>query len=331
MTMIGPRSGRRGLARPLSAAGPLLPALVVAGQALAGPASDLPWPSGAKDGLACLAQLRGRAIDVGHVHVASADFPTMVANSGKWVLQYDKTVPIALNSFALLPTNNKGQFTQCAAGQFDGYWRQIGANLAQVGPGNAVIVEPGFEAAIGSHIHPWGVDYASQVPAYVQCWQHAAAALRATFPGVKLSWNNAKRFPTAWRVAAMDPGTEDYYGLMYYDNILPKNSQATWDGFVNSTNANGDPRGIGAWLAYARARGKQIGVSEWAVWQTSGQSAAYADDPVYIDDMYRFFGANAASIAFETYQNNSPDEHELCSSNNYPRARGRYGQDWRAG
>lgn len=302
-----------------------------AAPALAGPASGLPWPSGAKDGLACLAQGRGRAIDVGHIHVAPADFPTMVANSGKWVLQYDKTVPIALNSFALLPSSNKGQFTQCAAGNFDGYWRQIGANLSQVGPGHTIIAELGYEAAIGSSSHPWGVDTASQVPGYKACWQHAAAAIRATFPGVKLSWNNAKKFTTKWRVADMDPGTEDYYGLMYYDNITPKNSQATWDSSVNSKNSNGDPTGIGTWLAYAQARGKRIGVSEWGIWQTSGETATYADDPVYIDDMFKFFKANAAGVAFETYQNNSLNDHELCPSTNYPHARDKYYADWKAG
>src|SRR3954449_12715571 len=99
----------------LPALGLSLAALATAGQALAGPASGLPWPSGAKDGLACLAQLRGRAIDVGHVDVTPPDFPTMVANSGGWVLQYDRTVPVALNSFALLPEADKGQFAQCAA------------------------------------------------------------------------------------------------------------------------------------------------------------------------------------------------------------------------
>src|SRR4051812_5603967 len=179
--MTRPRPGRRGLA-----SGLLLVALTTAGQTLAGPASGLPWPSGAKDGLDCLAQLRGRAVDVGHVHVAAPDFPGLVRASGAWVLRYDRTVPVALNSFALLPAANKGQFARCAAGEFDGYWRQIGANLAQVGAGHRVIVEPGWEANIGSGSHPWGVDDASQVADYRACFQHAATALRAAFPGVEI-------------------------------------------------------------------------------------------------------------------------------------------------
>src|SRR3954454_4247129 len=58
--------------------GLLLGALVAAGQALASPLSGLAWPSGAKDGLDCLAQIRGRAIDVTHVHVLGPDFPGLV-------------------------------------------------------------------------------------------------------------------------------------------------------------------------------------------------------------------------------------------------------------
>jgi hypothetical protein len=63
----------------------LLTTVVAAGQALAGPASGLAWPSGAKDGIPCLADLRGRPLDVNHVHVLAPDFAGLVQSSAGWL------------------------------------------------------------------------------------------------------------------------------------------------------------------------------------------------------------------------------------------------------
>jgi hypothetical protein len=76
-------------------------------------------------------------------------------------------------------------------------------------------------------------------------------------------------------------------------------------------------------------------VGEYAVWQQGGLAAAQADDPVYIDNMYRFFQANAADLAYETYFNSMPDQHTLCNDNGtptaYPNAAARYKADWSLG
>jgi hypothetical protein len=334
------RLPRRVRARRVAAAagGLLLTALVAAGQALAGPMSGLAWPSGAKDGLDCLAQLRGRAVDVTHVHVhvLGPDFPGLVQSSGGWLQLAARQAPVVLFSFALLPASNKGQFADCAAGTFDGYWRQIGANLARI-TDRTVIVEPGWEANLGSAVHPWGVDDVSQIPAYKACFQHAAAALRAAFPAVRIAWTSSKVYRKNYTVDQMNPGDAwfDVYGLLYYDNVKPLQRQTTWDKYVNSLNSTGrSPSGIGAWLAYATSHGKKLGVSEWGIWDRPEWDTATADDPVYIDNMYRFFKKNAANIAYEAYQNNNTsatDGHQLCPTTPFPRAQRMYAQDWQAG
>src|SRR3954447_2558920 len=210
--------------RPFRALGLLLAALVAAGPTLAGPASGLPWPSGAKSNLACLAQLRGRPIDVQHFNVGrhGATWSDQVAAAQGWVSGTIRSgPPVSLASFWLLTDGTKGQFARCAAGRFDGYWRAIGAALkGAAGTSKKVIVEPGWEANIGSHSHPWGVNDISQLPDYPACFQHVAAALRATFPAVKIAWTNSKRYRLNYTVDQMNPGDPwfDYYGLMYYDN-----------------------------------------------------------------------------------------------------------------
>src|SRR5690242_12976910 len=103
--------------RLLPAAG-LLATLAAAGPALAGPASGLAWPSGAKSNLACLAQLRGRPIDVQHVHVRTpgGTWDDQVQAAKGWVSGAIRgRPPMTLASFALLPDANKGQFAACAA------------------------------------------------------------------------------------------------------------------------------------------------------------------------------------------------------------------------
>jgi hypothetical protein len=333
--------------RALPTLGLLPAALAAAGQVLAGTASGLPWPSGAKSNLACLAQLRSRAIDVQHLDVAPkvdasggpAGFANLVsATRGRVSETVASGPPVTLASYALLPYANKGQFAECAAGAFDGYWQQIGAALkAAAGTARTVIVEPGWEANLGSGVHPWGVDDASQLPAYKACFQHATAALRSAFPAVRIAWTNSKIYRLDYGVEQMAPGDRwfDYYGLMYYDNYRPLQSEATWDRHVDSHDGTGgSPSGIGSWLAYAKAHGKKLGVSEWGIRDRPDWDTATADDPVYIHDMFRFFVTNAAWIGWETYQNNDTtdtDGHQLCPTTPFPRARAMYAHDWQAG
>jgi hypothetical protein len=112
---------------------------------------------------------------------------------------------------------------------------------------------------------------------------------------------------------------------------LTRASYAASGGECDPKRFNGGPWGLGTWLAFAREHGKQLGIAEWGVWD-QGQGHVVADDPVYIDNMYRSFRANAADIAYETYFNAMPDAHALCNWNgaptSFPRAAATYKADW---
>src|SRR3954451_17738210 len=115
--MTRPSASRPSRARVLPALGLLLAALAPAGRAaadpLASPASGLPSLSRAKSNLPCLAQLRGRAIDVTHVHVTPPSFGEMVQSSAGWVRLAAREAPGGLVRLDLLPERKKG-----AVGQF---------------------------------------------------------------------------------------------------------------------------------------------------------------------------------------------------------------------
>ena len=102
--------------------------------------SHLSWHSGATDGgFPCLAQLRSRALDANTIFIAPPSFGEMVHNTATWVRLTARKAPVLVVSLALLPRQNKGQFAQCAAGVFDNYFRQTGANLGAAGAGKIVV------------------------------------------------------------------------------------------------------------------------------------------------------------------------------------------------
>ena len=307
---------------------PLPAAAAPAGGGLGTPlVSGLPWRSGATGGgFPCLAQLRGRPLDAITTFVPHDSFPAMVRfTGGGWTRGNAKKAPLWVVSLPLLPSSERGQFARCAGGAFDGSFRQIGANLRKAGA-QGTVVRLGWEANIGSDSHPWGVNNAGQVPAYKACFRRAAQALKAgAGGGLKIEWTNAKRPGLAMQ---MYPGDDavDLWGVHYYDTGPQKSTQKIWDQYYMATD-HGAPWGIGAWLKAARAHGKRLGVGEWGVWNQGGRTAA-ADNPVYIDNMYRFFRSNAPSIAYETYFNAMPDEHALCPSTRFPKAAARYKAGW---
>src|SRR4051794_30674819 len=209
-----------------SVAGGLLLAALTAAPALADVAPPilpgLPWRSGATVGaFPCLAQLRGRALDAVNTFVPpNQGFAGMVTfTAGSFWRAQARKAPLAVVSLPLLTLDTQGQFAQCAAGAFDRPFRQIGANLKAAGA-QGTVVRLGWEANIRSKSHPWGVDGPDQVGDYVQCWRHAALALKAGGPGLNLEWTSAKKTAnTALHVLDLYPGDDavDLWGVHYYD------------------------------------------------------------------------------------------------------------------
>jgi hypothetical protein len=320
---------------PKLAAAAALAAALLAPAAQAAPS----WTWGSKDGQDCLAAAVGQYPRAVHYHVApkTGGFPAEVHSATTWVKRAvasdaAKGSTTALLSFALLPEAERGQFARCARGAFDGYWREIATAVAGYAIGRKV-VEPGWEANIGSGAHPWGVDRPDQLPDYKGCFRRAAGILRAAGVGhgVEVSWTSAKRYSRPYSADQMNPGDDAYdvLGLMYYDNYRPTQSQATWDKYMNShLGTGGSPSGIGSWLTYAKSHGKKLGVSEWGVWGKPPLSTAQADDPVYIANMHSFFHDHAADISHETYQNNDAQVHQLCPVTVFPAASATYLRLW---
>jgi hypothetical protein len=230
----------------------------------------------------------------------------------------------------MVPGSAKGQFAACAAGAFDHYFRDFGRLMGEDGAGGAV-VRLGIEPNVGSIVHPWGVDSADQIPAWIGCFRREAAALKSVAPNLKIEWTMAKRGKLALNVMSLYPGDDavDLFGVHYYDTGPVKSTQALWDRYYGAM-LYGGPWGLGSWLSTAVAHGKGLAVSEWGVWD-QGQGAAAADDPVYIRNMYAFFKAHATDLAYESYFDDRPGVNQIFPAGPFPKASAAYRQLWSAG
>ena len=193
------------------------------------------------------------------------------------------------------------------------------------------MVRLGWEANIGSAATPGGSTArpGAGLQGVLAPRRRAAQGGR---PGPRLEWTNAKKTAnTALHVLGLYPGDDvvDLWGVHYYDSGPQKSTQELWDEVLHAT-FNGGPWGLGTWLAAARQHGKKLAVSEWGVWRQAGQAAAAADDPVYVDNMYRFFRDERRGLAYESYFDKL-SAHQLCPSTLFPNAAAKYQADWGLG
>jgi beta-mannanase len=157
-------------------------------------------------------------------------------------------------------------------------------------------------------------------------FKRIADILRKHNPSVATEWCNIKRGAQSGSILDSYPGDDavDIVGVNYYDNLSALNDEATWKKQYNAT-IKGGPWGIGAWLDFAKSRGKRFACSEWGI--SVGTSPGTKDNPFYIEKMFEFFRANASSIAYEHYFNQKP-RHQLTPGNVNPLSSARYKQLW---
>jgi hypothetical protein len=299
--------------------------------------SGLPWRSGASCADSLYAFWRGgRRLDANVVFAPAASWTAMedYAKSPSFRGKVGLS-PQLVVSMPMMPKTAPKRHAACARGDFDGHFRRIGAALRAAGAGRA-LVRLGWEYNRGSHDHPWGIDTAAEIPAYVACFRHEAKALKSAAPGLRIEWTNGRstRMPVSPTLAYPGNDVVDVVGIHYYDNPeFPRQStQAEWDRQSTMTYAGG-PMGIATWLPWAAAQGKKLAISEWAVWGVQGFIGAVdakGDDPVYVRNMHAFFRAHAGAIAYENYFD-CLDRHRIFPASLFPRASAAYQQLWSAG
>lgn len=293
--------------------------------------SGLPWPSGAAAKPAELEAWRGSALDVRTMFSGKASWAEIV-KSAKYVRNHVGGCAVAVVSVSTLPATHRGQHAACAAGAFDAHIRQFGAGLVANG-GASALLRLGYEFNGGSF--PWAIG-TSKPADWVGCYKRWVEVLR-TVPGQAFTyiWNpNARgQFSNKQSIDLLWPGGDyvDIVGVDYYDRCPAVRSQAEWDWRVNRFwPKGGSPDGIGAWLQYAKAKGKKLAVPEWGIGGPQNCAGAGYDNELLIRNMHAFFQANAADIAYEAYFNGREgvNGYRLAPPDTHPRAAAAYRELW---
>ena len=189
----------------------------------------------------------------------------------------------------LFPKNG-GNLADCAAGKYAGNFRSMGESLRSSGVGDAEI-RLGWEANNAGY--PWTA-VGKSATQWKNCFTSAANALKAGSPALRIAWHMAKKgkmnAKTIWPEGA--PITN--VGVSHYDDDEAR--------FGMETAYGDSPWGLGAWLAFARAKGKKLELAEWGVGRRG-------DNPDYISKMYDFFRGAGSTLAHEGYLNGNG--HEL--------------------
>jgi hypothetical protein len=261
----------------------------------AGSQSGLPWasgayvPAGTPAAFNIFGAWRGNPVDVATVWGDRATWNDIIDPS--WLYQPWKGSPVTLAiGVPMLPEDVAGVSIQaCANGSYNSYWQQFGTNLTAYGLGKSII-RLGWEFN-GN----WYIWKASNPTAWVKCWQQIVTSARTTAPGLQWDWNVNRGVSSG----LADP-TQAYPGNAYV-NTIGVDSYDMWPAATTSANWNqqlNGTQGLNYWLAFAIAHGKKLAVPEWGNDTTS--SAGGGDDPAYVTDMYQFFQANAANLAYES-------------------------------
>lgn len=228
-----------------------------------------------------------------------------VAKSGGW-----RKIAI---STPLLTQQTKGQFSQCAAGAFDQYFRGMAQRLVWRGATN-VIIRLGWE--FNGTWFPWSVN--GNYSGYKACFRRAVQAMRSVVPGLQIEWPvNRESWNGKYQATAANayPGDDvvNIIGLSYYDQWPAATSLSVW-------NANFKPE-LDFWANFARSRGKKLAFGEWGLGNKSGGAF---DNPLFIQKMREFFAQNASLIAYEAYFNCEDGNFRVYPEYHNPKAASMY-------
>ncbi|WP_239404854.1 glycoside hydrolase family 26 protein [Frankia sp. Cj3] len=210
--------------------------------------------------------------------------------SGTWVI-----------SQPLFPESgpDRGNLADCAAGGYDGYWRDFGRWLVAEGRGSS-FVRLGWE--FNGTRFAWS---ASNPALWIRCYRNAAAAIRRADPRVRLDWN----FGTHGSVGTVDafelyPGDAyvDVIGIDIYDQYPPSVDSATFDAQCDGLD------GLCRAIRFARLHNKLFSVPAWGVVAKEGSKAgalgqAGGDNTLFVAKMHELFVSNADILAYEAYSN----------------------------
>jgi hypothetical protein len=301
-----------------------------------GTVSGLPWASGAACDIAAFGSMRGRPNDVYVEFLERSNWATVIRNAGGRATKYANRTTYpgrVVISLPMMTNDTRGQHKQCAEGSFDDEITSIVQPYADKGIDD-VIFRLGWEPN-GDGNFPWSA-FLSNPEIYKACFRRQAMLIRDILPTATIDWTNRRGNDLPYSVDYIYPGDDfvDIIGVMVYDRWPIHPNQTSWNSAYNLRDEFGGPKGLNSYLRMAKAHGKPLSISEWAI-SNNDNDPSSRDNPFFIEKMFEFFRDNASEIAYEAYFNcgstvgsGSNGGYRLAPNTANPLSRAKYKALW---
>ncbi len=220
-------------------------------------------------------------------------------------------------------------WAQAAAGAYDARWAASLQEMASLRADRTGTTYIRFAHEMNGNWYPWSVPQEATAD-FIAAWQRYRALQVQYFPGARLVFEVNSQTPYDWDWRTLFPGSQyvDVVSVSYF-NSFP--GTADVDGFwerATRRNEGGAPEGIQGFLDFAHSVGLPLAVSEW------GPHGDFGDAPVYMEQMYQFFRANAGTgpgqVLYEVLFNVDVDHNPFAvhPATNVPLAAEAYQRLW---
>jgi hypothetical protein len=239
----------------------------------------------------------------------------------------------------MLPTSGGVSLDQCAAGQYDVYWRNLANELAYYGLHWAYL-RLGWE--MDGSWYPWGAPQGSgREASFAGCFRRVVTTMRAAQPANqwKFVWNPTATWTAQSYLDATWPGDAyvDVVGIDLYDQSwatntypYPSTCDATCRLARQQTAWNGYAWYLQTMRDFALAHGKPFAIPEWGLY-TRSDGHGGGDNPYYMQKMHEFIADPANYVQFNVYFDvKAPDgDHHISgldAATAFPQAAAKYKQ-----
>ncbi len=283
---------------------------------------DVTWLSGGHPGndLAQYIEFgewRGRPLGVAHLFPDRASWDGLITPA--WPVDmfepFDGLLVLSVPPYPeALGTN-----LDCAMGEYDDEWAQLGTFLNDRGRSKTILrlgwgpndLEHEWHVASNAD----GTANETDLQNWLECFRNVVDAVRSTDPEILIDWTFNPFGPA--RFSTFDPYVTypgdayvDFVGIELFDMYPPARTDADWQAACNSAT------GLCTLFEFARAHGKQVAIAEWATVScdqgVEPSDNVGGDNPFFIEKVFETFAANAATLAYEAYFEDGGDE--VCSN-----------------
>jgi hypothetical protein len=213
------------------------------------------------------------------------------------VLKWLNETPDATSVVMLPPFPDGGSWTAAANGDYDSYYRQIGAQIVAIRPNAKTVLRFAWEA--NGNWYSWSIVNSGGASAFIAGWDRAVTDMRAG------AGSKASNIVFDYSLSNLDdkgqgdPLTATYPGDKYVD-VIGIDAYDQWQ-VTTSPTVPGKAAFLNRTYDFAKAHGKWMSIDEWGLHHTGDGSPEGGDNPNYISAMYTWIKAHKDILAWESY------------------------------